>query len=509
MSFEVKPRQTRKPKNSQKETKMSTLSLARKTTALSVVPAKAETPAVQNIAHVVTQPAIPGLIELQPFISCFVQPANFERAVNSHYSQIFVETASGYLKHMKLSNGRFVRMKVDKLPNVPIAATLKRVEIKEELNFLPAGKIPAEFWGQIVEFFRQVMKLKRADYEAHAWILWEPEKGYYISVPKQTVSKASVSFSYDAEALPPGAVIVVDIHSHNTMGAFYSGTDNNNDKTGIYYSGVVGKITDDSYEWVMRFNMHETKMSCDLEDIFDMAEEVPQVPKAWLDQVQITSSQYQRKTGHYMGSYKPSQQHTQSQTSPFDAAAEWLRNNDRSSGIWTAQGSINQGKTMADAFQTPQVPQASLWETELTGRSTTDELNELYPDVENNMAPLGSKFDPEAHVFKGTRPLPSVEELETELETINRKLASRLQCDEHGEIIMADPVGDDTEITHGPDYDYNASQYGVTVADAHEVILQEIQNLEGFDEGLQEVISEAYHMMSSRAQEKLQQNGIN
>ena len=48
--------------------------------------------------------------------------------------------------------------------------------------------------------------------EAHAWILWEPEKGYYISVPKQTVGKASVSFTYDDEVLPPGAVIVVDIH---------------------------------------------------------------------------------------------------------------------------------------------------------------------------------------------------------------------------------------------------------------------------------------------------------
>lgn len=152
--------------------------------------------------------------EIAPYISCLVGPEDFEEALASHYSQIYIQAPDGYYKHMKLSGGRHVRVKVDKLPT-PKEANGKLVpEIKESLNFLPAGKIPYEYFEQIVHFFREVMRLKKADYEAHAWILWEKDKGYYISIPKQTVSKAAVHFSYDEAGLPPGAVIVCDIHSH-------------------------------------------------------------------------------------------------------------------------------------------------------------------------------------------------------------------------------------------------------------------------------------------------------
>jgi hypothetical protein len=92
------------------------------------------------------------------------------------------------------------------------SASANTVTIGEELNFLPAGKIPYEFFEQIVEFFRQVSKKMKAEFEAHAWILWTRELGYFISVPKQSVSKASVKFTYDDESLPPGSVIVCDIH---------------------------------------------------------------------------------------------------------------------------------------------------------------------------------------------------------------------------------------------------------------------------------------------------------
>jgi hypothetical protein len=160
-----------------------------------------------------------------------------------------------------------------------------------EVNFLPAGKIPYSYFEQIVKFFRDVIELKKAQFEAHAWILWTAERGYFISIPKQTVSAAQVAFSYDD--LPEGAVIVVDIHSHNSMGAFYSGTDDNNDKTGVYYSGVVGKLTATSYDFVFRFNMHENKLTSTLADVFDIPVK-PEVtiPAEWMDQVEISRPAY-------------------------------------------------------------------------------------------------------------------------------------------------------------------------------------------------------------------------
>lgn len=226
--------------------------------------------------------------ELVPYISCLVNAHEFEEAIKSNYSEIYVAAADGYYKHMKLRGGRHIRLKVDSLPKS--SKIPESTEVEEELNFLPAGKVPYEYFEQIVHFFKEVMRLKKADYEAHAWILWSKDKGYYISVPKQTVSKASVMFSYDEDALPADSIVVVDIHSHNTMGAFYSGTDNNNDKNGIYYSGVVGKLDTANPQVVFRFNMHETKVECRVADIFEIPKKEISIPQEWMDQVEVKAT---------------------------------------------------------------------------------------------------------------------------------------------------------------------------------------------------------------------------
>jgi hypothetical protein len=144
-------------------------------------------------------------------VSCLVNPHELEEALKGFYSEIYINTPEGYLKHVKLSQGRHVRVKVDKLPTVVVPG-VAAVKIDEELNFLPAGKIPYSYFEQIVHFFREVTRIKKTEFEAHAWILWTKERGYFISIPKQSVSKASVHFTYDDESLPPGSVIVVDLH---------------------------------------------------------------------------------------------------------------------------------------------------------------------------------------------------------------------------------------------------------------------------------------------------------
>lgn len=70
------------------------------------------------------------------------------------------------------------------------------------------------------------------------------------------------------------------------MSAFYSGTDNNNDRMSINYSMVIGNLKEKSYSHVIRFNLYEHKISCTLADVFEIQ---PQanflVPQAWLDQI--------------------------------------------------------------------------------------------------------------------------------------------------------------------------------------------------------------------------------
>lgn len=151
-----------------------------------------------------------------PFVKCLVNEEEYlEVKTSPFYQEIYVETPTGFLKHLKLSGNRSVcaPIKFHDLPK-DVAGVLAARQVDSEdaqVNFLPAGKVPGYFLDQIVEFFREVSKKHRADVEAHAWIMWNQEKGYHIFVPEQVVSKASVKFEY-GDSVAPGNVFVVDIH---------------------------------------------------------------------------------------------------------------------------------------------------------------------------------------------------------------------------------------------------------------------------------------------------------
>lgn len=150
--------------------------------------------------------------EVTPHFTAVSTPDSLAEAA-SMYQEVYVANPNGEVyKHVRLSSGRHVRLKVESVPKPVLEALPRYVKVENEINFLPAGKIPVSYFDQIVKFFRDVITLKKAQFEAHAWILWTAERGYFISIPKQTVSAAQVAFTYDPETLPEGAVIVVDIH---------------------------------------------------------------------------------------------------------------------------------------------------------------------------------------------------------------------------------------------------------------------------------------------------------
>lgn len=148
---------------------------------------------------------------LVPGVSCLCSPNELERAKTEGFKQIYMMTVNGMFKHHILrGDNRFICTQVKEIPGYTIP------EVKPEIRFLPAGRIDMELWKQIVAFFKQVMVVKNSDVEAMIWILWSQAQGYFLHVPKQTISKASVRYEWDD--VPDGASIIVDIHSHNTMG---------------------------------------------------------------------------------------------------------------------------------------------------------------------------------------------------------------------------------------------------------------------------------------------------
>lgn len=108
-------------------------------------------------------------------------------------------------------------------------------------GFIPAlPKIPYSELSKIIAFFKSYVKLEQ-ELEAYALIYWSfADSKYYVHVPEQTVSKARVSSSLpeiDEEKFP----LVMEIHSHNTMPAHFSPTDDKDEKATRIYT-VVGRL---------------------------------------------------------------------------------------------------------------------------------------------------------------------------------------------------------------------------------------------------------------------------
>lgn len=218
--------------------------------------------------------------------------------------------------HRKLGAGGHVTLKAKDRPE-----RLKDIgtTFSECINHLPGGKIPLDLFSQVCSFFKKVMKDKgydkstnmsaatgwRSSNEAMAHILWNNDtKKYEIGIPTQKVSTAAVDFSYDD--VKENHVIVIDVHSHNNMGAFWSQRDDKEDAKGIWYSGVVGTI-DKGPTTNWRFSMNGEFRSVKFEDIydgtFDQVQFDLEVPDAWMDKVsQYTYSSTSLPARHWQDS---------------------------------------------------------------------------------------------------------------------------------------------------------------------------------------------------------------
>ena len=111
-------------------------------------------------------------------------------------------------------------------------------------GFIPAlPRIPMSLMGQLISFFRSFMR-ENDEYEAMAIIFWDKrEKEFFAYVPRQTVTKEQIDADltecpYDDDTR---YIRYADIHSHNSMEAFFSGVDDQDERgTGLYM--VLGQL---------------------------------------------------------------------------------------------------------------------------------------------------------------------------------------------------------------------------------------------------------------------------
>ena len=175
-----------------------------------------------------------------------------------------------------------------------------------------------------VAFYREVMK-EHQNSEAYTLILWDKESHEYILVcPKQEVSGARVEYDLDLSEYPSSRYIqVVSCHSHNTMGAFFSGTDDADEQADMLYM-VLGKLNNDTPEYKIRANMKGQEIcTLPLDEIFELTDQEftdlskfwkgdSLFPKEWLSKVvklslpmhSVTKSAFGRsRFRHNLGSF--------------------------------------------------------------------------------------------------------------------------------------------------------------------------------------------------------------
>ena len=111
-------------------------------------------------------------------------------------------------------------------------------------GFIPAPgipRIPMDLVMRIIAFFRY-LTLGGGDNEALVNIYWDSHgKTFVVDTPEQIVSKLSVHSNENPDYLNERFIHFMDIHSHNSMRAFFSATDNKDEKATRLYT-VIGRL---------------------------------------------------------------------------------------------------------------------------------------------------------------------------------------------------------------------------------------------------------------------------
>lgn len=151
-------------------------------------------------------------------------------------------------------------------------------------------KIPAHIFSKVMGFFKSISD--ELHYEVLVHILYDTEeKEYIIKVPKQRISEASVNSETD-EPYPDRCIHVMDFHSHNTMPAVFSGTDNADEKETRLYA-VAGRFNRTFPEITVRAGCAGKFIPLNPEDVFE-GDFFGSYPEEWKENIRHWGTEIKR-----------------------------------------------------------------------------------------------------------------------------------------------------------------------------------------------------------------------
>lgn len=198
-----------------------------------------------------------------------------QRLMTGHFVEKIPDDCTKSVVYVMQGDGLYERRRnklgvfVTRIAAIDIPGLDDAMEEGWELNVPP---IPVSLLGSVVAFFRKVYKMHRS--EAFVQIFYDTAtEEYVMECPKQTVSGASVKFERNPDFETPSRVFVLEIHSHAGMGAFFSGTDDRDEKEDRFY-GVVGKVDEHFPQMKLRLIVGGRVRDVDVDDLFDTDEEM-------------------------------------------------------------------------------------------------------------------------------------------------------------------------------------------------------------------------------------------
>lgn len=150
------------------------------------------------------------------------------------------------------------------------------------LEYKIANKLPFDLFKEVIASFKDIF-VASGD-EAAAQIYKDVAGKYYVYYPLQRQEKASVSYGHDPHIAEIRATdtLVMELHSHNSMGAFWSGTDDSNEQdTGLYI--VIGQFGTTTCAYKCRLKHGPYAVDLSLTDVFTCTEEEAKAALTYAD----------------------------------------------------------------------------------------------------------------------------------------------------------------------------------------------------------------------------------
>jgi len=179
------------------------------------------------------------------------------------------------------------------VPTERLPRWLEEHKSKCEFRFPKLGQAALEF---IVGFFDRIYEWYGS--EAIVFLLWNPQKKRHrLLVPEQEATvwqsvagpRSAQDVRYELPKLiPPGYILVGDIHSHADHTAHSSWTDQKDERHRDGLHGVVGRIDQEPPDFHLELVVDGQRFRVDFDLFFEGYEKRRRiVPRAWTDKVKV------------------------------------------------------------------------------------------------------------------------------------------------------------------------------------------------------------------------------